>query len=319
MAAFRSPMLATLGGPPTGDGWAYEFKWDGQRAIVEIGSVATRLFSRNGNIITANYPELVAGIPPALGSHTAVLDGEIVTLDRAGRPSFRLLQRRMHLLKPTAKLVRDTPAILYVFDVIEIDGRDTTQLPYLERRALLEDLNLASDVVQTPPFWVNVDGQTMLDTAKKHKIEGIVAKRETSTYHSGRRSPAWLKRPVRNTAEVVVAGWIYGSGGAAGGVGSLLLGAYDDDGNLVYIGHVGTGFTARDRRQLLEQLQATEQAKAPFAVPPSPASAQGARYVTPTLVGEIEYREFTGRLRHPSWKGIRPDKSLHDARWDLLQ
>ncbi|ORM37249.1 hypothetical protein BFL43_04970 [Williamsia sp. 1135] len=186
-------MLATLGEPPQGgsQGLAVEFKWDGVRCIAENRSETTRLFSRNSNNFSSSYPELVAAIPDILDGRSAVLDGEIVALDPKGRPSFSRLQRRMHVQKPTGQLVAATPAQFYVFDILELDGQDTTRLPYLERREILDELALSGKSVQTPPFWTNVDIQAMLDTAKEHGLEGIVTKRVTSTYQPGRRSPAW--------------------------------------------------------------------------------------------------------------------------------
>ena len=294
-------MLATLGELPSGPGWAFEMKWDGQRAVVETDPARTVLWSRNLNNISRSFPDLAAGIPSALAGRQAILDGEIVVLDAARRPSFSRLQRRMHVMKPNAQLVRAVPAALFVFDLLALDGQDTTPLPYLERRALLDDLDLSSPTVQCPPFWADVSGQTMLDIARENGLEGVVAKRLSSSYRAGRRSPSWVKTPLRMTASVVVVGWVTGSGG--GGLGSLLLGAHNAAGNLVYIGHVGTGFSAKDRRSLLAQLEAIERPSPPCATPPR--AEVGIHWVRPEIVGDIEYREFTTRLRHPSWKGLR--------------
>jgi bifunctional non-homologous end joining protein LigD len=308
-------MLATLGSPPSGDGWAFEMKWDGQRAIAVAEQNGATLVSRNANNISGSFPELVDALPAALGEHTAILDGEIVAFDANGRPSFARLQQRMHVLAPSARLLREVPTMFYVFDVLEVNGHDVTHLPYLERRETLDTLGIDAELVQVPPFWADVDGQTMLDTARENGLEGVLAKKIDSAYRPGRRSPAWIKTPLRSNTEVVVGGWVPGTGTASGGIGSLLLGAHNANGDLVYIGHVGTGFTAATRRELLTKLAEIETATAPFAETPSRSITKDAHWVTPTYVGDVEYREFNGRLRHPSWKGLRDDKTPADVDW----
>ena len=305
-----APMLATLGEPPAGEGWAFEMKWDGQRAVTDAHSGGVRMFSRNGNDITGAFPELIGPIGEAVDDHDVVLDGEIVALDSKGRPSFSRLQRRMHVIRPTVQLRNDFPVTYYVFDVLALDGEPTTALPYLERRQLLDSLGMSGRRVQVPPFWTGVDGDRMLELAREHHLEGVVAKRVDSTYRPGRRAPAWIKTPLRKNTEAIIVGWVDGSGAARNGVGSLLLGAYDDDGALKYIGHVGTGFTAALRRSLRQQLAPLERPASPLAAPPPNRDARGAHWVSPELVGDVEYREYTGgSLRHPSWKGLRDDKT----------
>lgn len=309
-----SPMLATLGQLPEGEGWAWEMKWDGQRAIAQVKAGSVRMFSRNGNDITATFPEVTDPLVDVLDGREAILDGEIVALDAHGRPSFGRLQRRMHVLRPTASLRSGTPVTFYLFDVLALDGRSTTGLPYVERRARLESLGFSGPRVQVPPFWTDVDGDRVLEVAHEHHLEGVVAKRVDSTYRPGRRSPTWIKHPLRANTEAVIVGWVDGTGGARGGVGSLLLGAYDDDGRLVYIGHVGTGFTGAGRRALREQLMQLERATSPLAAAPPTRDTKGAHWVEPELVGDVEFREYVGgSLRHPAWKGLRADKSPTDV------
>lgn len=226
-----TPMLATLGRPPVGEGWAFEMKWDGQRAVTEDRDGAVRLFSRNGNDITTAFPELTGPIADAVDGHDVIQDGEVVALDEKGRPSFSRLQRRMHVLRPTMQLRNAFPVTYYVFDVLALDGESTTGLPYPERRALLDGLALTGRRVQVPPFWTGVDGDRMLALAREHHLEGVVAKRADSTYRPGRRAPTWVKTPLRRNTEGVICGWVDGTGAARDGVGSLLLGAYDDIGN----------------------------------------------------------------------------------------
>ena len=169
------PMLATLGHPPTGERWAFESKWDGQRAITTTGSESPVLWSRNGNNISASFPEIVDALRSVLDHRETVLDGEIVALGPDGVPSFSLLQRRMHVLRPTAELRNEAVTSYYVFDVLDIDGASTTDLPYLERREALANLSLEHPRIKVPPHWLNVDGPTMLEVARKHHLEGIVA------------------------------------------------------------------------------------------------------------------------------------------------
>ncbi len=303
-------MLATLGQPPAGEGWAFEMKWDGQRAVTDVRDGDVRLFSRNGNDITGAFPELIGPITEAVDGHDVVLDGEVVSLDAKGRPSFGRLQRRMHVVRPTMQLRNAFPVTYYVFDVLGLDGESTIAMTYLERRRLLDGLGLSGRRVQVPPFWTDVDGDQMLDLAREHHLEGVVAKMVNSTYRPGRRAPVWIKTPLRRNTEAIIVGWVDGSGAARNGVGSLLLGAFDDEGRLVYIGHVGTGFTTSVRRSLREQLTSLERPTSPLSAPPPTRDAKGAHWVEPELVGDVEFREYTGgSLRHPSWKGLRDDKT----------
>src|SRR5690606_38809563 len=160
----------------------------------------------------------------------------------------------------------------------------------------------------------DVDAPTMLTVAREHGLEGIVAKDPDAPYLPGTRSDGWIKTPLRRNTEVVVVGWLPGSGKAAGGIGSLLLGAHDDEERLVFIGRVGTGFTAATRRELRSQLRPLERPTTPLAVAPPARETHGAHWVEPILVGEVEYREYAGgSLRHPSWRGLRTDKTVPEV------
>jgi bifunctional non-homologous end joining protein LigD len=307
-----SPMLATAGTAPTGPGWAWETKWDGQRCLARVTDTDVSLVSRNRSPITSSYPEIAAALPAAAAGHDLVVDGEIVVLDTAGRPSFSLLQRRMPVQRPTRRLLTSVPAAFYLFDLLEIDGADVAVLPYLERRALLDTL-ISSRTVQITPYWTDVDATTMQNTATDFGLEGVVAKRTTSPYLRGQRSPSWINTPLRRSAEVIVCGWV-----GRTSVRSLLVGAYRDPDELVYLGDVGTGFTQQHRRDLAALLAPIECAEPPFTSV-APLSSDQVRWVRPLLVGTVEYREFTRRLRHPSWKGLRTDKTPDEALWADLQ
>lgn len=308
LPAFIPPMLATAGTPPAGPGWSVEFKWDGVRALVAVSGDRWRANSRNGNDITAGYPELAA-LPDLLGGRTVVLDGELVVLDAAGRPDFGVLQNRMHVRNPAADVLAELPVQFYAFDLLILDGDRIMAEPYTRRRELLTGLDLAG-VARTAPAVDGLAPAQVLEVAGAHGLEGIVCKRSASRYDPGRRSPAWVKTALVQRQEVLVIGWRPGKGRRLDGVGALLLGAHDaKSGELVYLGDVGTGFTDKALADLGAQLAPLQRATA--AVDGIPRDfARGAVWVDPVLVGEVEFRRWTldGRLRHAAWRGLRSDK-----------
>ncbi|MBV8933605.1 MAG: DNA ligase, partial [Kutzneria sp.] len=210
-------MLAVSGAVPVGPGWALEFKWDGVRAVSTTGSHQTRLWARNGNDVTRSYPELEV-LADLLDGRRAVLDGEIVVLGPDGRPRFDLLQRRMHVHGPPETLMRSTPVAYFVFDLLHLDGRSLVDQPYQRRKELLGELGLdrAAAHVRVPPYYLDVDGRHLVDIARAHGLEGVVAKRVASRYEPGRRSPAWVKTALMTTQEVLIGGWKPGEGRRAG-------------------------------------------------------------------------------------------------------
>ena len=240
-----------------------------------------------------------------------VLDGELVALDERGRPSFGRLQERMHVRDPAAvrRLAGRVPVFYYVFDLLRLDDRPLLQLPYTERRALLDDLELDAATWRLPPSFPGPATDVMAASAQ-HGLEGIVAKRRASTYRPGQRSPDWRKVKHQRMQEVVIAGWRPGRGRRAGGIGSLILGVPDKHGDLQHAGGVGTGFTDRMLHQIAERLAPLRQDASPFPTPFPRAETRDAIWVRPDLVGEVAYTEWTGdgHLRHPSWRGLRPDK-----------
>jgi bifunctional non-homologous end joining protein LigD len=301
------PMLARLSTLPSGDeGWAYEVKWDGVRAIGHFTPGRVRLESRTLNDLTRQYPEL-RPLGRMLGTRTAVLDGEIVALDDRGRPSFERLQRRMHLTGEGEIRSRaaSIPVTYMIFDLLYLDGELLYGKPYRERRALLESLGLEGPAWSVPASFQG-EGAQFLEASRAHGLEGIVAKRVASAYQPGKRTGDWLK--IKNTArqEVVIGGWLPGKGRREGELGALLVGVYEGS-RLRYAGRVGTGFdaaTLADLRQRLEQLRRTT---SPFA---GRRPAKEAVFAEPDLVAEVEFSEWTsqGMLRHPSYRGLRTDK-----------
>jgi bifunctional non-homologous end joining protein LigD len=303
------PMLATPGTLPADDaGYAYETKWDGVRAIAYVRDGRVRLFTRNDADVTPAYPEL-APLGEALGDVPAVLDGEVVAFDSHGRVSFEALQPRMHLRDAAQidRLAARSPVRYEIFDLLRLGDRSTMDLPYAQRHDLLEALNLSGPTWETTSSTVGGGPRALADAVARH-TEGIMAKRVDSRYTPGRRSPAWLKIKNFRTQEVVVGGWTAGQGNRADTIGSLLLGVPGPDG-LEYVGQVGTGFTRAALANLSDQLEGAQ--ASPFVRALPARDAKDARWVRPRLVGEVAFSEWTrdGRLRHPSWRGLRPDKS----------
>jgi bifunctional non-homologous end joining protein LigD len=317
------PMLATAGElPPAEDdaAWGYEFKWDGVRAVAAVHGGVLGLTSRKGTDITVRYPE-VARLPAGLAGHDVVVDGEIVAMDAAGRPDFGALQNRMHRTGPEVpRMAAEKPVTFLVFDLLSCDGEDLLDLPYRERRTRLDALGLTGQRWVTTPWFQGIDqgggggvGAGVHAASQENGLEGVVAKRLASTYRPGRRSPDWRKIKNIRTQSVVVGGWRPGQGRRAGGIGSLLVGVPDDEGRLVYVGHVGTGFSDQDLRDLRQLL--TARATAPFDGVLPREVTRDAHWVEPDLVGEVAHTEWTaeGRLRHPAWRGVRDDLEPDDV------
>ncbi|WP_341933953.1 non-homologous end-joining DNA ligase [Microbacterium sp. LWO14-1.2] len=314
VAASVSPMLAENGTPAIARGlsdpsWV-EVKWDGIRALGTWSDGRLRLHARSGTDITARYPELTADGAPFLPVGDAILDGEIVAFDSHGRPSFSLLQNRMHLTRPREierEVVR-TPIVYMVFDLLRLDGHDLASLPLSQRRTLLEDVVSDLDApIQVPPVFDDVDAA--LAASDEFGLEGVVVKDPRSRYRAGQRSPAWLKLKNTRMQEAVIVGIRPGKGDREGTFGSLLL-AVPDAGGLRYVGRVGTGFTDRMLRDLLARLAPLRVKDAPLDGVPAPDSSD-ALWVRAELVGEVEFANWTpdGVLRHARWRGLRPDKS----------
>ncbi|MDQ6875647.1 MAG: non-homologous end-joining DNA ligase [Actinomycetota bacterium] len=302
MATVR-PMLATTGALPHGDDWAYELKWDGVRALLDISAGRLRITSRNGNDVTAGYPEL-AGLAGEV--EDALLDGEIVSLVE-GRPSFGALQSRMHTRGgQAASLARTSPVTLLVFDVLRLYGVDLQERPYAERRATLERLELHGPHWAVPPVFD--DGNATAAASIEQGLEGVVAKRLSSSYQAGRRSRDWVKVKHTKAQDLIVGGYKPGSGGRDGQIGSLLLGTYQAD-RLTFAGHVGSGLSDAVVDALGEILPAIRRPTSPFAAGVPAEQAAEAVWCEPVLVVEVRFSEWTpdGRIRHPVFRRLRPE------------
>jgi bifunctional non-homologous end joining protein LigD len=310
------PMLAMLSKalPRDEDNYAFEVKWDGVRSIAYVDGGRARFESRRGGDITSRYPEL-RGLGPALGSTAAVLDGEIVAFE-GERPSFERLQRRMHVSNERAirRLTGEVPVVYVIFDLLWLEGHSTVELPYRERRKLLDELGPHGPSWQTPAAHEGA-GAVLRDATKRLGLEGVVAKRLESVYEPGRRSRAWLKVKNHNSQEFVVGGWAPGKGARSTSLGALLIGYYEStepDARLKYAGRVGTGLTETELRRLVEMLEPLRRDTSPFS--PAPR-VKDAVFVEPELVAEVEFTEWTnaGAVRAPVYLGLRDDRDPRDV------
>ncbi len=314
-----APMLARAGSLPADDReWAFEIKWDGVRAIAYSQPGELRVESRNLNDITDSYPEIFS-VNAALGSHSAVLDGEIVAFDSRGRPSFAALQQRMHTASraQARRLAKTTPVTYVIFDLLWLDGHPLMALPYNQRRQRLAALALNGNSWQTPDHVIG-GGAALLAASAEQQLEGVLAKRLDSIYQPGARSRDWIKVKTSARQELVVGGWMPGKGKRKQSIGALLLGVYEN-GTLRYVGRVGSGFDEQDLRRLSQMLAPLERSSSPFAAGAGPP--RGAIFCEPRLVVEVEFSNWTsaGSLRHPVYKGLREDKPAEQVlREDLV-
>ena len=317
------PMLAEGGWKAfDDDAWRFEPKFDGIRSTTMLTTGDTRLFSRNGRDLTQQYPELHM-IHELVNQVNAVIDAEIVAFDADGKNSFEALQQRMNLSgeKAIKRASQQIPVALVAFDLLWLDGHDTTGLTLEERRELLEAIVEEDERLQLTVF-VDGTGIAFTEHAKGLQLEGVMAKKLGSRYRPGRRSPDWRKIKLTNSMDCVVLGWTRGQGGRSGSFGALLVGAYDgEDGPLIWVGQVGTGFTDQMLDQVLAALEPLVTDK-PAADDPELAAIKGATFVRPELVCEVEYLELTrgtGKMRAPSFKGLREDKSPADCILDVAR
>jgi bifunctional non-homologous end joining protein LigD len=305
MPKIITPMLAELGKgePPEGGDWIYEIKWDGVRAICFIEGGKLRMISRNGNAIDKQYPELSI-LPHQLRARSAIVDGEIAALDAQGRPSFELLQSRMHVADASAiaRLARSHPVVFYAFDLLYLDGRDLRAVPLIERKKLLKDILQADETIRYSEHFAT-SGVDLLAAAKEQGLEGIVGKRAQSRYES-RRSSDWVKWKVVDSADFVICGYTEGD---RHGLGALVLGTRGTGGKLTWAGNVGTGFDAKMVATLFAKLAPLVTKESPLE--PARGLPRKVVWTKPELICEVRFANWTeeGRLRAPVFLGLRED------------
>jgi bifunctional non-homologous end joining protein LigD len=313
------PMLAEGGWKAFDDPtWWFEPKFDGIRSVTRMATDATHLVTRNARDVTDKYPELRM-IHELVDQVNAVLDAEIVAFDEDGKNSFEALQQRMNLSneREIKRISGKIPVALVAFDLLWLDGHDLTGLGLEERRELLETIVEQDQRLQVVTH-VEGGGKGFVEVARGLGLEGVVAKRTGSRYQPGRRSPDWRKIKLTNTQDCVILGWTPGQGGRSGTFGALLVGAYDD-GELLWIGQVGTGFTRATLDRVLEALEPLRRPTPPID-DPELARVRGATFVEPQVVCEVEYLEITKstkKMRAPSFKGLRDDKAPEETVLEL--
>jgi bifunctional non-homologous end joining protein LigD len=305
-------MLAVLGDRPFSDPeWLFEIKYDGVRVLAERAGPTVELFGRNGQLVTARYPEVAEPLRTLPAEHF-VLDGEVVALDADGRPSFQRLQERMHVSRPVdvARLRDSAPVNGVFFDCLALEGRDLRELPLVERKALLERL-LPTGGTLAYGGHVMRQGEAFFELARHHRLEGIVAKRAASPYRDG-RSRDWIKIKCHLRQAFVIGGYTEPQGARAL-FGALHLGQYEG-GRFVYVSKVGTGFDGRRLDQVWTRLQPLRRATPPFHAGTPPG--RGHHWVEPRLVCEVRFTEWTddGGVRHPTFLGLRDDKRPEECR-----
>jgi bifunctional non-homologous end joining protein LigD len=302
------PQLATLvTAPPTGDGWCHEIKFDGYRIGCRVTGERVTLLSRNGKDWTGNFPEVVAAVR-ALGVSDALIDGEVAAVLPDGRTSFQALQNVMRRSGGKAALV------YFVFDLLRLGGSSLEGEPLVTRKTRLAALvgRGGKGVVRLSEH-IEGDGPQFLKHACAAGLEGIISKRLDGPYHHGRNSD-WVKSKCLLRQELVIGGFTDPEGSRAG-LGALLLGYYEDAA-LIFAGKVGTGFTQKSATELRHRLDAIERRTPAYAVLPPRPIAKRAHWVTPVLVCEVSFTEWTedGMIRHPVFQGLRRDKRADEVR-----
>src|SRR5260221_1925796 len=300
LGSFIKPMMAQLSDQPAFDSpdWIFEIKWDGYRAIAEIGEVA-RLYSRNGLTFDKAYIKVFEALKAI--EQNAIIDGEIVVFDETGMPNFQRLQNYRN---------RDKGIIqFHVFDCIEHNGKRITHLPLIERKQILQNLLPKSEVIKYCGHVEN-DGKAFYEGVLKMNLEGMIAKNKKSQYQIGRRTSDWLKIKNVNTQEAIIIGFTKPKG-TRSYFGSLLL-AMNVNGQLTSIGGVGTGFTEKSLKDIYGKLKSIIRQTSPLDVPIK--QTPDMTWVEPILVCDIKFTEITedGSVRHPVFQGLRIDKTPED-------
>ncbi|HEY6905222.1 MAG TPA: non-homologous end-joining DNA ligase [Candidatus Acidoferrales bacterium] len=302
--------LATLADKPfSNSDWLFEIKWDGERAVSFVRDGEVELRSRSGREITQEYPEL-KGLPKTLNARKAIVDGEVVVLDEAGRSNFMRIQQRFGVLNPSARLQQTVPVTYYLFDLLYYDGYDLRNVALETRKELLRSLLTPSDRVRFSDHQIE-KGIELYEVAKQQGLEGIIAKRRDSIY-PGKRSSLWLKFKIVQDIDAVIGGWT-APRKSREHFGALLMGLYDAEGNLEYIGSVGTGFTQDLLTSIYKTLQDLQTRDSPFRT--APKLKEAVHWVKPELVARVKFGQWTNdkKLRAPVFLGFQEDRAARDC------
>lgn len=315
------PMLATLVDKPFNSSeWLFEIKWDGYRSVAFLDHGQVRLVSRNQNEMTHDFPEM-REILEQVKAKQAIVDGEIVALDEAGRPSFSLMQQRSELLGTGQRRRprRDVAIVYYAFDLLHVNGYSLFKVDLERRKELLQQVLVPSNRIRYSDHFLEC-GEDLYRVAAQRGLEGIVAKRRQGCYLQ-KRSSEWLKIKITQHQECVIGGYT-DPRGSRPHFGSLVLGLYDETGRLVPVGQAGSGFTHQTHAEMWQRLKRLESDKSPFAF--KPEATRGIHYVKPEMVAEIKFTEWThegqsgaAKMRAPIFQGLRPDKPPRECRFEV--
>ena len=312
------PMLATsVAKAFDNPDWLFEIKWDGYRAVAFVEDGRMRLVSRSQNDLTAQFPEL-GSLPQFVKAERAILDGEIVALDEQGRPSFSLMQQRTGFQPGKRRLQRreGVPVIYYAFDLLYLDGLDLRRVALDQRKQLLQDRIENSEVIHFSDHYAE-KGLALFEAAKQRGLEGIVAKKRSSAYVE-KRSSDWLKIKITQRQECVIGGYTDPEGSREY-FGALVLGLFDQQGRLIHVGQVGTGFDQKALKEVFARLQPLKTKQNPFYG--EIGGLRKVQFVRPELVAEIKFAEWTHetaeggmKLRAPVFMGFRADQPAEECR-----
>lgn len=307
------PMLATLVDDPfSNPEWIFETKWDGFRSVCFVRKGESQFVSRNQIDMTPQYPELT-GVAKRIDAKEAILDGEIVALDKDGMPRFQLLQPRVGRKSGLAALRGQGQIVYYVFDLLYVDGYDLTSCPLVERKQVLQNILKPASFIKLSEH-IEGNGEAFFKQIEKFHLEGMMAKRADSPYVP-KRSRDWLKVKTVQRSEVAIGGYTQPRGSRSH-FGALVVGLYSRT-DLHYVAHVGGGFNQRSLAELYKMMQPLKTKDSPFV--DAPKTNEPVQWIKPRLVAEVKFSEWTAdqRLRQPVYIGLREDKKPSDCRFEF--